>query len=131
MKEFCNKIVSFIEYPPNGRGTKEQIEERKDRKNNSLASVIDLYNKLYSMYFKECKNPNSHSEEKYDYEKLKTFPDNKPDISGTIFKWLTESNVQVCRTDNKILDIMKELKANKDKTTSAKNEHTKKLSILK
>ena len=51
MNKFSNDIMSLINLPfKENRGTKEQAEARKNRKNDAIASIIDLYNKLYVRY---------------------------------------------------------------------------------
>ena len=53
LREFKNKINVLKNLPFRDRGTKEQINKRKDRKKRTLNSASELYHKLYQHYMEQ------------------------------------------------------------------------------
>ena len=83
MNKFNNDIKSLINLPfKENRDKEDKVEKRRNRKTNAVDSAVDLCNKLYLRYSEEYKKFDGDSKENYDYNKLKTFSENKPNVQN-------------------------------------------------
>ena len=120
MNRFGDRINSLINLSfRENRGTREEAEIRRIRRNNVINSAVNLYNNLYNRHVRDCEQSDRDLKENYDHNKLRQFTKIKTCS-------LNRGRIRAYRPDDEVLKFEKDLKQYRSaKTTSVKDEEGK------